>query len=271
MLHILCPIEFSNSSSFSTNYALRLAENHKDCTVTFYHSYFLTNVDEVTKDLHSDATDKMDQLITVYKNQFPQLDIQHIVNKEQLLDGIAKINAEQKVDFIVMGINNKDSISQKVFGSNTLAVVHQNKIPVLVIPNGTVFEPIDNVLIALPYKKNLQNLIPIEMMHSIFGQLNVSVKFATISHDADFSDINQILEEQKELMDAISDLNPTLFELEGGAVAQSLLDFSLESNTQWITTVAEEHNFWYKILSKSVSTELIYHSTQPIMIFPSKK
>lgn len=270
MLHIVCPVDFSEVSQNALQYAYQLMSSMNEVQVTFYHSVFLNDIDKVKRGLIEDGEDNLNQWISAL--ELPaHIRYEKVVNKSQLIDGIKKIHESHPIDLLIMGVSGKDTISQKVFGSNTLAVVHHTSIPVLAVPSDAVFTPVQQVLMAIPYKKDFSSKMPLTKIETIFNAFNVKILLATVCHDAAHHEKASILQEQELLLSRLDSLSPQLYELEGGHIAQSLVDFSELGQTQWIVTVSEEHNLWYKLMTGSVTNALIYQVHQPILIFSAHK
>lgn len=270
MSTILIPIDFSPVSLQSAEYAANYLQKNEGDKIIFYHSYFLVDVDKATSsDIGAEAKSMMREFADTFTKDFPDCHFATIVDGFQLLEGIRKHIKEQAVDFIVMGINGKGSLTRKIFGSNTIAIVHDTHLPVLIIPQNVEMKVPESVALALPFKNGLLDFVPVDEIRVFMQQAKLQLKIVTINNSTSAFDAQIISDEQNSFLEKFLEFSPEFHQIAGNASAQALIDFAEKENVEWICTVSEEHNLWHRLFVGSVTTELAYHSKKPILVFDS--
>ena len=134
--HVLCPIDFSDSSLAALEYAYSLAQE-ANARLTLLHVGEWP-VDEATarrvydtSEWRTDATRRLESLVPAEVRNWCTPDIRLAFGKpyQQILE----IAGTEQVDLIVMGVRGRNPIDVMLFGSTTNHVVRQATCPVLTL------------------------------------------------------------------------------------------------------------------------------------------
>lgn len=141
--YILCPVDFSTSSTRALEFALSLAEE-SDGELTLLHvveSLFepLTgqeglSVSDYRDYLEKDALRRLKAAVPDKAREFCQP--QEVVIGGRPHRQILKLASEKPYDLIVMGVQGRGAMDLALFGSTTQQVVREAKCPVLTIRSG---------------------------------------------------------------------------------------------------------------------------------------
>ena len=135
---ILFPTDFSETANNAFLYALNLAKVLKTEIKLVYVQSTLKNYLDVTEDNFEDYINKL-------KNIAKENDLEDIKIDSSLLIGdllliILDIINKDQIKYVVMGTNGQNSLGKKIFGSNTLSVINNSPVPVLVVPYKVKFK-----------------------------------------------------------------------------------------------------------------------------------
>ncbi len=133
MKTILAPVDFSDASTNALSFAAELAKRA---------SARLILINIVQKDeVEGDAKNMLDAIESnLKKNIDPKLQCESILTHGNLVTVLKKIIAIQKPDLIVMGTKGASGLKRILIGSNTVNVIANTTVPVLVIPDEAQFE-----------------------------------------------------------------------------------------------------------------------------------
>ncbi|MCK5170690.1 MAG: universal stress protein [Bacteroidales bacterium] len=288
---ILVPIDFSDYSVNACRYAIGLAEklnaeiklmhvyynpviNSMPLTDTYYYQ---VNMDEIIREVELRAKSNMEEFYSDIKEKIERDNIQGVKIDYALVRGIASeeiiAKSEQyKPDVIIIGTRGQGEKENDLIGSVTAKVVEDTKVPVLVIPEDSLYQGIStiNILYATNFddsdykaiKKLMNIMAPFDIrlycVHFGTKDTNVwdkvkmdSLKENLLSHYSDYEIECSIIEEEN-LLKAIQEL-----------VREKRIDI--------ISLVTHKRNIISKLLNPSVARKVLFHTNIPFLVFHSDK
>lgn len=133
MKTILAPVDFSDASTNAVSFATEISKRSSACLVLVH--IFQKREDE------EEAKHKMKFLETDLKKSFgPELISESVLAHGDLITALKKIIEVQQPDLIVMGTKGASGLKELIIGSNTVHVISNTKVPVLVIPEMARFK-----------------------------------------------------------------------------------------------------------------------------------
>lgn len=88
-------------------------------------------------------------------------------------------NLSSETDLIIMGTNGVDDLYQLFFGTNTYQVIKRSKCPVLIIPEGVIYQPIERIVFAWDYTR--ENNIAFSQLNTLLKNNPTEITFLHIS------------------------------------------------------------------------------------------
>lgn len=257
---IVVPVDFSPISAQAAQYAANLAQQSGDANCIFYHSHYdITEVDTVRPDMNA--------FITVVQTSHPGLTFTTEINKKGITDGVRDLVAHHNADLVIMGITGKGKFNQKLIGSNTLIVAQSLAVPVLIIPEKCMWKPLESLLLAIPYRANLADFLPLAAIEKVVKDFSFRLDITSVHRNQKIADLVGTLTDQQALVDRWAYMHPSYKILDGSDIVYTLLDYAHQQQSSWICTVTEEHGFWELLLKGSVTSDLAYRSDLPILVF----
>jgi|LakMenE18May11ns_1017448.scaffolds.fasta_scaffold9857532_2 nucleotide-binding universal stress UspA family protein len=139
--NILCPVDFSDSSSKIVELAIKLSE--VDGTIIiFHHSVLISPVQgpeaaigfEADQELRDLAKTQLDEMAASLKSKYPTrtLETYHSFLKN-MVDEINELAKEKHVDIIVMGTHGRTGLKRLLMGSIAEDVLRHAECPVFLV------------------------------------------------------------------------------------------------------------------------------------------
>lgn len=133
MKTVFAPVDFSDVSGNSLLFAAELAKRASARLVIIN---ILTDDDD-----DKQAKEKLKSLELDLKKSFgDDLKCGTLIGRGDLIDSIKKLIADEKPDVVVMGTKGASGLKRILIGSNTVNVIANTTVPVLVVPEAARFE-----------------------------------------------------------------------------------------------------------------------------------
>jgi nucleotide-binding universal stress UspA family protein len=139
--NILCPVDFSDSSSKIIELAIKLSEVDGNI-ILFHHSVLISPVQgpeaaigfEADQELRDLAKSQLDEMAASLKSKYPTrtLETYHSFLKN-MVDEINELAKEKHVDIIVMGTHGRTGLKRLLMGSIAEDVLRHAECPVFLV------------------------------------------------------------------------------------------------------------------------------------------
>lgn len=290
MKKILIAIDFSDNANDAAHYAVQFGKSIGTFKYVFHNSFMLNalefdmmsadplqqvrinaalvdaDMDYTPENVKFRAEQKIKDLVDDLEKAYGSFDYEMNVVAGDLVDNIEDYVDEESVAYVVMGITGKGKIAQKLIGSNTIQVVQEVDVPVIVVPHEAKFEPISDIALAMPIPAMQRIDYPWEIMHHTFKQINANVNVVSVSKELSEPSMRTLLNETK-IINKFKDLPTAIYYYEDKVITDGLLAFSEMLQVQMISTVAGEHSLIVKLFKPSITETLAYKTTVPLMVF----
>ncbi len=183
--------------------------------------------------------------------------------KGNLIDTLELASKTANIDLLMIEPRTT-SIKDEVFlGKTSGKIIKQTQIPALIVPEGYVFKPIVNILMALKSAiiKKDNVLMPLK---SIIDSFNATVNLLLVKtpfyNEGDF-DINE------ELKSIIANTTKT----ENARTFQGILEHFQSNNPDMLCVVRRKRGFFAKKWEKNVILKEEFHSSIPVLVLSGMK
>jgi nucleotide-binding universal stress UspA family protein len=161
---ILAPVDFSDASSNSVLFAAELSKRSSGRLV-------IVNIVQKGQDENETKT-KLESIETDLKKTFGSgLDCESFLAHGNLITTLEKIIAVQQPDLIVMGTKGASGLKKILIGSNTVKLLSNTRLPVLVIPEvarfGNFFNKEKNRIVLATDLDSLENEDALKVLKKI--------------------------------------------------------------------------------------------------------
>lgn len=300
MKKILVPTDFSTNANKALDFAVQIAKQAK-AEIILVHGCDLIGTafqDHLTiKREHNEAIlDNANKSLALLKTSIEdteKISVSVKIYDGNVADSILLASEETAADFIVIGTRGETEITERVFGSTTSDLLGKTKVPLIVVSpisewdmsvdplretipgeKGIKFTP-DAILFATNhFEKNEELLNPIVDVAKLFS----STIHVAVFVDTDFAVAYDYVYNIKELNFYIEFLQKTypevLFKgefLEGEDFESTIEKYNDKNGVDIIAMITYPKTFWNRLLKKSVTKEMAFHSKIPVIAITAKK
>lgn len=288
---ILVPIDFSDFSVNACRYAIGLAEklnaeiklmhvyynpivNSMPITDTYYYQ---VNMDEMIREIEVRAKENMEEFYRDLKEKIERENMEGVKIDYSLVRGVASEeiilkSEEYKPDVIIIGTRGQGDGENDLIGSVTAKIIEDTKVPVLVIPEDSLYKGIAtiNIMYATDFDESdynaLKKLMNIMSPFDIrLYCVHIGTSDSSVWNQAKMSGLKEKLYEQYKDYD----IECSLIEQED--FLKGVQEFIREKNIDIISMVTHKRTLISKLLNPSVTRKVLFHTNIPFLVFHSDK
>lgn len=282
MQKILVPTDFSTAAMKAVTYAAEIAQ--KTGAVIFL-LHVIEPVAEGLRQhyplherLHEENANagfsELDNMQKSVAEIYPNVKIKTELAKGTVINSILAFANEQQMDLIVMGTTGATGLKEIFMGSVAAATISRTKIPVLTVPAGYEMEPPDGILFATnKFEENIEILNPIVTLAKLFSA-TIHVAVFVDTDDAEGADYVYNTRQLNHYIIFLKTIFPdTNFKgelLEGSDFEITVDKYDISNDLDIIAMITYPKSFLEKVLRKSVTRKMAFHSTIPLLAIPAK-
>ncbi len=282
MQKILVPTDFSATAMKAVTYAAEIAE--KTGAVIFLLHVIepiaegLRQHHALYERLHEENTNAgLSELDTMQKSIaefYPTIKIKTELAKGTVINSIVAFADEEQMDLIVMGTTGATGLKEIFMGSVAAGTISRTKIPVLTVPAGYEMEQQDVILFATnKFEENKELLNPIVTLAKLFS----AIIHVAVFVDTDDAGAAEYVYNTRQLNHYINFLKKTFPDtkfkgelLEGSDFETTIDKYDNKNEVDIIAMITYPKSFWEKIMRKSMTKKMAFHSTIPLLAIPAK-
>jgi nucleotide-binding universal stress UspA family protein len=269
MVNILVPTDFSLLSNVAVEYAFRIADQLNGNITLLHVIDFQKNVRrtltfqrnvrqhllEIRANMEKVIADTSAQTAIVRKVRVK------VSQGTSFSDTILRESKRMRSGLIVMGTRGASGMKKTFLGSNTVSVLGQSHVPVLAVPSEADFKTFRNIIYATDLKhleKELEILIPyVKKFGSILHILH-------IIHQGNIAELEERIDKavEKTGYKNIVSLVTIDHDVEG-AIGQ----YIGITKADLVAMFTHNTTFYERILDKSVTRKMAFHSKIPLLAF----
>lgn len=240
----------------AARYAGKLLAGHSGVKVILYHVY----------DKPGEASLSNEYL----ENLKEELQRDHIKvttlaeESDDFIDELEKLARHQQADLIIMGITGRSSFSQAFIGSNTFKIIEKKVCPVMIIPPGSEYKEVRNVLLTSDFK-NASAATPSVPIKKVLKPFQPNLHVINVDSNHYVALTEEYQEEKEKLSDLLSEFNPEFYFMGWYDVDEAINQFAQDKNIDLIITIPRERSLIEKMFKESRTRKLAYHSTVPVL------
>lgn len=262
MNKILVPVDFSDTSNNALLYAIQLF-GASDLEITVLHTYgvqstaalLMKNIDGV---LEKDAKDQMKNLMDKFQKDFPDVVFSPKITKSAAVSYIVALGDTGEFDFIVMGTKGASGLKEVFMGSVAGGVVSKTSAPVIVVPDGHTFRPLESIVFAVS-NNPFSDAEVVQPLRNIAEMHQSSIKVLHIADD----ETPQV----EKALKAIEDLDPSIdYAFGTGDTNKDLNEYLMRDFAGMACLIRNRKGFMERLLEESVTLKQTFNSPVPLLI-----
>jgi nucleotide-binding universal stress UspA family protein len=264
MKTFLVPFDFSPAAQSGLEYAAQLA--HRTGADLLLLHVIKNEADELLKRTAVKLLLVCNTLSDKYK-----ISVEYCSEKGNPVDIIPRVARLRKTGLIIMGSGGESTLQKIFLGSNTGGVITRAQVPVLMVPEGIIFNNIRRIVFASDFhNSDIDDLKGLVQLAAVFrAQLNVLHIYPEDMKD------HWHREEMKKFIDEVQgriDYNEISFEMIQGDEAVERLKEYLDSGGADILALAtHSRKYMDKLFAGSFTDSILYKSVVPVLVYHYKK
>ena len=270
MKKILCPTNFSETSSNGISYAAKLAKR-LGAELTLFHVRSLTDVspEELLMGERANFQAAKDQLEKVCDEVTKVFKVSCYADVETTILARTKIIAVKaaKYDLVVLGTNGADSFGQYFLGSDTYNIIKSLQVPAIAVPSGCVYSDIANIVYAYDYwRTSTLPMVQLIGLAKILGSklcvLQVMEESISYLADAELASL------QKAVLTLYKDEVDIQFEIvHASNTSEGINSYMVKCKADLLALCSEHHGFISSLFHKSVLKAISGTPRYPVLVF----
>lgn len=270
MKTILVPTDFSKPANNAALYAIRFAEEIK-AKILLYHVYDFpigiagdVAVPLSTADQLQKVSENLLKKTVKRLQRISSVEIKYKAKMGSIVDKIRE--EEDKVTYIVMGMQGAGKLTELLVGSITTALLKKAKKPVLVIPEKAKYTRPRKIVLATDYEPtvNLNSLKSLKLFTRLFHSdillVNVRNKKALITQENSIAENN--------LESALKGARHYYYYSDKDDLVEGINEFVKSKKADLIAIIPHKYSFFDNLFHKSVSKKMAFHSKLPLLALP---
>lgn len=271
MKKILVPTDFSATAYSALAYALEFSRTTKDAQIDVVHMYLPATSAEYPNIVPPiaelmEAQEKMlvNFAAEVLKDQSVTTPV-----KTQLVigfpaDEIVRLSAEY--DLVVIGATGQSDALDNMFGSISSHVARKSKCPVILVPKGVKYQPIEHILYASNYESADAGMV--RSLIDFNRRFGAKLHFVHVKSEKPEDNF----EKTRDLIfgDLFEKGEPGFaFEIEeigGEDVTAAINAYAAKADIDLVVMVVKKRSFWDGIFHRSQTRRMALNASKPLMM-----
>ncbi|WMJ75071.1 universal stress protein [Cytophagaceae bacterium ABcell3] len=280
MKKILCPIDFSECSENAVAYAYELASSAgADIVLCFAYPLPYTETESEKKawaSNHEEGILNVRNELELASRRLSRLNpernikVDYIIREGLAADIIPNVAISESADIIVMGTKGAEGF-RETLGTVSAAVINKVKVPVLVIPENSVYKPVKEIVYATDLE-GVENQA-VEFTIKLAELFNAHISFLSIQKESDnVKDIGQVVEYAMDNLLNRSSYDNISFHLnEGKEVSEGISIFAERKRADLVVMASYEKSAFDRLFGRSHTREMVYHASIPVLALHKTK
>jgi nucleotide-binding universal stress UspA family protein len=281
MYSILVPTDFSYTALKAAMYAAEIARK-SDVVICLLHATELGHeyihqpfpLHEKYNELVKE--ERLGELMAFAKavtGVYTDINVEIALINANVVDGVIEFCNRHAFDLIVMGTKGSRGIKEVAIGSVTANVIAKTRTAVLAVPYEYVMEEPDAMLFATSHYEReitlLEKMIALPMLFSATVHVVVFEEIETVQaniHAYNTQQIQQYVEFLKNTFPGISFKGELV---QGTSFEGAIERYCIGNDIDIIGMITYPKNIWARMLHKSTTQKMTFHSRIPILAIPA--
>lgn len=220
---------------------------------------------------------RMSELRAVRKSMlrnFPLIQVESELATGTVTTSILDFAIKKEVDLIIMGTKGATGLKEFFLGSVATDTIVQTSLPVLTIPDLYKIEEPDAILFATNhFEENTGLLKSIIELAKLFSATIHTVVFVDANTANEFTYVHNTSKLNHYMTFLTSSFPDVSFKgevLSGENFEQTIESYDEKNEVDIIAMITYPKSFWEKLLNKSVTKKMAFHSKIPVLAIPAK-
>ncbi len=282
MKKILIPTDFSGNAMKAAQYAAEIAEK-TGAAIFLLHviepisgnsrePYLLQ--ERLQEEFANNGLRELDILQQSIAQMYPAVKTETALANGTVITSVLEFAGSNQVDLIVMGTKGATGLKEFFMGSVAAGTIGRTKIPVLAVPDEYVYEVPDSILfVTNHFEENTGLLNKIVDMANLFSA-GIQVVVFVDTDSAEATDYIYNARQLNHYLDFLGKTYPGIsFKgelLEGSEFEETIQQYGTKNEVDMIAMITYPKSFWERLMKKSETKKMAFHSKIPVLAIPVK-
>ena len=161
-----------------------------------------------------------------------------------------------------MGISEADGFTETLAGSNSLDVAKHVTTPVLIVPHGATYKPIQQVLFTCDYN-HVTETVPLALLRNIITATGAHLHILHVDSDVE---TEEHLQQAAALKKLLQDVAADYYTIQHTDFKEAVSQFAAEHTIDLLAAIPKKHGFFIGLFHRSLTKELAFHSSIPLLL-----
>ena len=268
-MKILIPTDFSEPSKVAIQYAVELAKKLNGELLLFHvvdtpaPPQTMASVHNLERVMLENAEDDMARLEREISGSLNgEIKLTHKVQKGYPVQrSIAHYAREHDVDLIVIGTKGASGLKKVLMGSQAAAMINASEVPVISVPENATFEDLDCIVYATDMddpQADLETLVPFARLFDA----ELHVLYIAAAKVVEMEEEDKIAAQYRQAV-GYPKINVHITVNED--ITAGIDAYIAKYKANMLAMFTHKLRFFEKVMGKSVTREMAFHSTIPIL------
>ena len=255
---IIVPVDFSVASVNAARYAAQMTVGHYEINMILYHSFSKPSEEAgVEGDLEKLKAELMREHI---------IKIDLMAQREvDFVDGLERAARHRRADLVVIGISGEHTSEDHHYGNQALKLARTKVCPVLTIPEGHPYTPINNVMLTSDFK-NALHATPSVPIKNFLDLYNPKLHVVNVDKDHYISLTDEVEKEKKDLANLFAAYHPEFYFMRLYDVEEALTLFAKDRSIDLIVAIQKDHTIMERLFKSSHTKKLTSQGNLPVLV-----
>ena len=254
---VIVPVDFSQVSLNAAQYAIRMFAGSYNTNLVLYHMFEKKSDEQEANRLLSNLQKELSEKCPL-KFESIALHGEHLINE------IERVVHHRHASMVVMGITGKTELEKTFIGSNTLKLVNQNVVPVLIIPPDARFNGVKNVALTSDFK-DVRVTTPTVPIKTVLDLFHPTLHVVNVDSTHYVSITAEYQKEKAIMQQMFGEYDPEFYFIGMNDFFDAIERFTKDKNIDLLITIPRQHSLLDRIFRGHHTKKLVYHSHLPIL------
>jgi nucleotide-binding universal stress UspA family protein len=273
MKTIMLATDFSDAAAGACTYGFKLADclNARVILFNAYHTIspagFDTPVFLDNRDVKQDVEGRLAEQIRSL-NVTQRQDVYLDSFEGPVVNTLLRKIKESKADLVVLGMKQAYKKLRKIVGSTITGLLNELPIPMIVVPEGVVFQNISNITVAVKDDVGQEvNLRQTEILNDIAFHFNSNVLIIKVSPNKT-QEAFALLHRPYRVSKLLGSTNPVFESVSNPDTEEGVLKFVQSNHIDLLGLFPQDHSMLESLSHASFTKRMIFDAKLPLLIFP---
>ncbi len=279
MKTIIVCTDFSHNASNAVKYAAALANVVESRLVLFhYFPYPVPATDfpsvfpnAFVDEMASSLQHKLEEIKADLLKTYP-IEIDCVVRSWDFQSDLMEVFQAESADLVVMGMHGQSAVINAIVGSMTSATIRRGNLPLLVIPRGVGFHPVQKIL--FPFDDHVvSNPETLHALRDIAKAFDAYLEIFTLfdlKKTPELVPQGNISSEKSNLEGLLSGIRHGFSYENEDAVDKGILYEAARSSADMVAMIPHHHSYLSNLLSQSKTQRVAVAITMPLLVLGEK-